>query len=272
VRNGVISALEVQVLLGRAGQALGSTATLAGFTRVKPHGYAGDFELLDRIYRHWQSPEPALRRWDRFYHAQPAIRAIRAAKDYFGRWLRAAEEDRRVAEPRLSLLHLGGGPGRELLEYFSRVPASRVSCTYMDPDLRALAYAQTCCAPVKDRVAFWSANPLALGGAVAPDLIWVGGLLDYLDDGSVAALLRRLWHLLAPGGELVASNISPANPSRNFLELLGWAMIARDRTHLAALAMKAGLPIPALRLGREEEGVILFLHARREASAGSLTR
>jgi extracellular factor (EF) 3-hydroxypalmitic acid methyl ester biosynthesis protein len=264
-RFGAVSPLELQLLLGRGGRATGSLATMQGFMRVKPHGYAGDFELLDRIYQSWHSPEPALRNWDRFFHAQPAVRAIRSAKDYFGRWLRRAEAERRRTGPRIHLLHLGGGPGRELLEYFIRAPASRVSCISMDPDLQAVAYATRVCAPVKDRVSFWPVNPLACGGTVSPDLIWIGGLFDYLDDGNFVTLLRRLWLLLAPGGELVASNFSPEHPSRAYLELNGWTMILRDATHLAALALQAGIPIPALRIGREAEGVILFLHARRSA-------
>jgi len=262
-RAASFSALDLQFLLGRGGAALGSTATMQGFMRVKPHGYAGDFELLDRIYQRWHSPDPALRNWDQFFQAQPAVRALRGAKDYFGRWLRLAEAERRGAEPMIHLLHLGGGPGRELAEYFARAPESRVSCIYMDPDLRAVAYARRSCAGITGQVSFWPANPLAFGRLASPDLIWVGGLFDYLDDGNFVTLLRRLWLLLAPGGELVASNISPDNPSRAYFELNGWSLIPRDATHLATLAVKAGIPIPALRIGREAEGVILFIHAKR---------
>src|SRR5947209_9621878 len=46
--------------------------TMQGFGLLKPHGYAGDFEMIDRIHTGWKSPNPKLVRWDEYFHAQSA--------------------------------------------------------------------------------------------------------------------------------------------------------------------------------------------------------
>src|SRR6516162_909310 len=38
-----------------------------GFGYLKPHGYAGDYEMIDRIHTSWESSNPSLVRWDRFF-------------------------------------------------------------------------------------------------------------------------------------------------------------------------------------------------------------
>src|SRR5262245_57444583 len=42
-------------------------STMQGFARSKPHGYAGDFEVIDRIYRRHLTVDPQLANWDRFF-------------------------------------------------------------------------------------------------------------------------------------------------------------------------------------------------------------
>lgn len=64
------------------GEAL-SCNTMQGFAFQKPHGYAGDYEIIDRIYTHWTSPNPQLRKWDEYFHKQVAPQAVRNRKDYF---------------------------------------------------------------------------------------------------------------------------------------------------------------------------------------------
>jgi len=261
LQEGEITALDLQLLLFEGGRATSSLQTMQGFVRVKPNGYAGDFELIDRIHQEWESPEPELCRWDRYFHTRAAFRAIRNTKEYFFHWLRGAEADLARSEFSPRLVHLGGGPGRELCEYFTRVPESRISCTYLDPDRNAIAYATRICACLAPgRVTYRTANPLGFSTAVAPDLIWAGGLLDYLDDRNIVSLLRRLWGLLSPGGKLAASNFSPHNPTRSYMEMNGWRVNPRDASHLADFACRASIPEAAIHVGQELEGVILFLH------------
>ena len=47
-----------------------SLETMQGHAYLKPHGYAGDFELIDKIYTYWKSDDPNLIRWDDYFHSQ----------------------------------------------------------------------------------------------------------------------------------------------------------------------------------------------------------
>jgi len=265
LRTGLISALDAQILLFQGGRATSSTLTLQGFARVKPHGYPGDYELIDRIYQVWNSPDPALRNWDRYFNAQGAARSLRGCKAYFIRWLGEAEARLPRKFSKLNLLHLGGGPGREILEYFDGAPDSRVACFYTDPDPHAVSYAARVCAPLFSRVTFRISNPLAFEPEFAPHLIWAGGLFDYLDDRNIVSTLRRLWRLLPSGGELAASNFAPTNPTRSYMELNGWVINHRDAGHLKSLARQAGVAESGIKIGEVEDGFILVLHLSRAA-------
>lgn len=57
--------------------------SMHGFTILKPHGYAGDFELIERIYQYWISPKEELKKWDYFSQNQKACIAVRNRKDFF---------------------------------------------------------------------------------------------------------------------------------------------------------------------------------------------
>lgn len=262
-RAGLVSAAEAEGILATGGPETGSGQTMQDFARVKPHGYPGDFQIIDRIYQRWISSDPAVEKWDHFFHAQAAARALCNQKRYFHSWLREAEAKRHVVLPLIHLLHLGGGPGRDVSEYFHDTPDSRATCAFVEMDARAIAYAARLCARMRNRVFFHQANPLNFRTAVAPHLIWAAGVADYLDQANFTALLHRLWRLLLPGGELVFGNFSPANPNRGYLELMGWDLTPRDAVQLAEAARNAGIPEACVRVAQEPERVILFLHLEK---------
>src|SRR5687768_5536449 len=56
---------------------------LQGFALSKPHGYAGDYEIIDKIYTNHVSENPAYANWDRFFQNNSAPKAVRNRKEYF---------------------------------------------------------------------------------------------------------------------------------------------------------------------------------------------
>jgi hypothetical protein len=72
-------------------------------------------------------------------------------------------------------------------------------------------------------------------------------LYDYLDERLATALTARLVAGLRPDGELLITNLTPANPEIAFMEVvMDWWMVYRDEHALGALvqavaAEQAGL-------------------------------
>ncbi len=57
--------------------------TIQGFGYRKPHGYPGDFEIIDFIYQQKVTSNKLFQKWDYYFHAQHAPKAVRNRKKYF---------------------------------------------------------------------------------------------------------------------------------------------------------------------------------------------
>ena len=124
IRNGVVKREDVRHTWNYYGDIF-SKKTLQGFVAQKPHGYAGDFEIIDRIYTKWISPELNLSRWDHFFHALPAVRAVRNRKDYLKKLL--AELEKSNHSKTIKVLNVGSGPARDVYEYCCENLDTRIS-------------------------------------------------------------------------------------------------------------------------------------------------
>lgn len=228
--------------------------SVAGFCYLQPHGYAGDFEMIERLYTRYVSGDSAVARWDRFAQAQPAARAVRNRKTYF--------IDLLQSRPFASVLNLASGPCRDLKEYFEQHPGAAilVDCVELDPN--AIAYAQKLLGP-NPRVRFFNQNVLRLNTEATYDLVWSAGLFDYFTDRIFVRVLSRLLKNLSRGGEVVIGNFSDTNPNRAFMEVaMNWHLHHRSEQQLLDLALAAGATHHDLRVQQEAEGVNLFLHIR----------
>jgi len=95
---------------------------VVGFSYLKPHGYTGDFEIIDRMYQKWKSPNSdRFHNWDAFFHSLHSVRAVRNRKQYLVNQL--IELESRVENP--NVLNLASGPCTDLYEFFIRHPSTR---------------------------------------------------------------------------------------------------------------------------------------------------
>src|SRR5438132_1002921 len=61
------------------------------------------------------------------------------------------------------------------------------------------------------------------------DIVYCAGLFDYLSDNVCEKLLEFFYHVTAPGGLVVATNVADINPSRGWMEyMLDWHLIYRS--------------------------------------------
>jgi extracellular factor (EF) 3-hydroxypalmitic acid methyl ester biosynthesis protein len=224
----------------------------------KPYGYAGDFEMIDRIYQYSLCENPDFRRWDEYFQSREACQAVRNRKVYFKKLLNMT-----TRHGSLRVLNVGSGPARDILEFLSFNNGNTVfDC--VDMDSSAISYAKSICADICDRVTFHNTNIFHFRSDYSYKVIWSAGLFDYLDDRSFVILLRRLLKMLEPGGQLVIGNFSTANPSRDYMEFGDWILKHRSRDELLSLAKSCQIKDLNTFVGEEPQGINLFLHMERQ--------
>jgi SAM-dependent methyltransferase len=247
-----------QVRLSEAfGEAM-SPATLQGLGYHQPHGYPGDFEVIDKIYVRHHSPDPRLVRWDAYFHSQPPSRAVRNRKTYFKNLL-----DQHYARRRpLRVLKLASGSGRCMFEWLSAHPNADVSFSCVELDSDAIMYATALNQEFASRVNFEQKNVIRYRPPMQFDLIWAAGLFDYFSDKIFQAVVRRLLPAVAEHGELVIGNFAPRG-WHPYMEFGGWALHYRSEQQLVSLAEGCGVATDEIHIGAEPEAVNLFLHIKR---------
>lgn len=261
-QRGELSPEQIAELRNAFGAAL-SPQTMQGFMLLKPHGYAGDFEIIDRIYRRHMSDDPVLHKWDEFAHTSQATQAVRNRKDYFLDLLRRLD-NADCPQTNLHVLNVASGPGRDLFEFLVASPQTRLRFDCVENDPKAIAYASELCGDFLDLITFHECNAFLFESPTRFQLVWSAGLFDYFNDRYFKALLEQLYEMVDAGGELVIGNFSDDNSTRPYMELVcEWFLEHRSREHLIQLAQECGIERDLIRVGEEGEGVNLFLHIRK---------
>jgi hypothetical protein len=244
---------ELQALFHRHPAAFQTTATMQGFVRLRPHGYPGDFELIERVYNRTCTVDPRARRWDEFFHKSAGAFAVRnreaVAADLVGE-LRPGH-----------VFSAACGPGLDFRRALAQGD-SLVSLTLLDNDAGALKRAQVNLQPTDLDVQLVCRNIFRFRPERSFDFIWCSGLFDYLSDRSAVHLLRRFRDFLAAGGAVVVGNFTHDNPSRAYMECVGdWRLVHRSAHDLLSLAEASGFASGKTRVFSEPTGLNLFLSA-----------
>ena len=238
------------------GEAL-STQTIQGWALHKPHGYAGDFEIIEKIYKSHISPNPQLSNWDRFFQTHSAAKAVRNRISYFLEQLWKVKTE---LSGQAQVLNLASGPGRDMYESMKVIGHSNVLFDCVDQDLNAIHYARSLCQDYLSNITFLHCNAFRFVAKKKYHLIWSAGLFDYFSDRVFKRLLKRLLPNLAKNGKLVIGNFSEDNPSRAYMEFFDWILHHRSGEKLCQLAKECGVAPKNIFVDQEPEGVNIFLH------------
>jgi extracellular factor (EF) 3-hydroxypalmitic acid methyl ester biosynthesis protein len=224
-------------------------------TFKKPLGYAGDYEMVNMMLRdpfEGGSMYAKLVNWV-FLHTAPVL----AHQKRIG-YLRGhlAAETRRAAfqNKPLRVLNLGCGPAKELQDFISEEDmADRVQLTLLDFNEETIGYTRkllseiisrrrraTTVQMVKKSVYQLLKEAGKPGHGHNYDFIYCAGLFDYLSDPVSKRLMNLMYDWAAPGALVLSTNVSTANPSRNWMEyVLDWHLLYRSATQFATLAPEA---------------------------------
>lgn len=261
-RADVLSPEQKEKLKEAYGDAM-TPKTLQGHVLIKPHGYAGDYEIIDRFYTFHTSPDERLAKWDDFAQNLPAVKAVRNRKTYIKNLLASKLQEHNNCEP-FKMLNLASGPARDLYEFFEENPDAYLSAECIDLDKDAIAYATSLLGVHNSNVKFHNKNILRFNTDTQYDLVWSAGLFDYFNDDVFKRLLTRFMRNVKPGGELVVGNFCTSNPDIDYMELIDWILNHRSTEDLTRLAMECGIAKENITVDKEPEGVNLFIRIRKQ--------
>jgi extracellular factor (EF) 3-hydroxypalmitic acid methyl ester biosynthesis protein len=226
---------------------------------VKPRGYPGDFETIQRLYDNKPAGITARGWWlDAWVLSLPYARAVRNR----GAMTMSLLAERWAAGAR-HVLNVGCGAAPELAAVHRLLPYA--SITLLDQDADALGAAGAALGEGAARRLHARVRDVVEGRCALPrgqDVVYAIGLYDYLSTETAAALTGRLWDALAPGGTLVIGNYAAGDqPDRHLLEtVLDWYLHYRTPAELYGLV--AGLPgADAVRVHTDPTGSVHLLVA-----------
>lgn len=228
--------------------------------RNKPLGYAGDYLTIDLIYQQKKSTALNSANWDELFHRFDAPRAVRNRKTYFIEKINKLVER---SSDRLSILNLASGPCRDVAECLEQLNgnADRVEFHCVDIDREAIRYAEKLVQPYanKTKIVFERQNIFRFKSSRRYDLVWSGGLFDYLEDATAVDVIKRMWDSTNDDGQMIVGNFHPSNTSRNYMEWCGqWFLIHRSDEELKNLFVKADISPAAVSIEREQTGSCIF--------------
>jgi len=231
--------------------------TIHGHVLRKPFGYAGDFLIIDKIYT--QQCSDNFGKWDQYFHRHAATKAVRNRKYYFKQNMARILRERKGQAT--SLLNIASGPARDLAELYQRIDPKTLQTTCVDLDSNAIEYAKRLNEPWLNHIEFIHRNIFKFQPVNKFDVIWSAGLFDYFDDETFVDILRKIRTWGNPGAQIIIGNFSEENPSRRYMEAFGeWFLHHRSPALMIKLALQAGFPRSKVQVGKESEGVNLFMH------------
>jgi SAM-dependent methyltransferase len=236
-----------------------TTSTMQGFAYHKPHGYAGDYEIIERIYDYYVCDSDELRNWDLYWQSRPAAHAVRNRKEYF----KALMANTEAKHAHANILNIASGPARDMAEYCISKPNSGLRFDCIDQDGNAIEFATSRCMDFKDKIRFYHANAFKFHTDKKYEVVWSAGLFDYFDDEAFIGMTKKLLSFVKPGGKLVLGNFCDSNPSQDYMNLFDWKLHHRSKQKLIKLATQASASTEQIYVESEAAGVNLFLNIRK---------
>lgn len=243
---------------------------------VKPLGYPGDFGVMNQVYD-WQ------RVGNDAYQMLLHRLGLEVAECIKTRMeVMRTEIGKAVADTEngcfTRILNLGCGSAREVETWLARARFAqpRVEFTLIDQEQRALDYAYRAAYPHVVRnddryrlnclhISFTDMlrGTNEMSHLPPQDLVYSVGLIDYLTDRRAAALVRRLYQLLLPGGQVVIGNMNETSLSNLWpMEFItDWSLHYRNEAKM--LAWTEGLNPAGAWTETDPTGRVRLLYIRK---------
>ncbi len=251
-------------------------------TYAKPLGYAGDYEMVSMMLRDpYEGSSTFAKLLNKLYLEIPPVIAHRNRITYLVEQLRTETEYAASHGRTAKVFNLGCGPAQEIQNFLTHEAISdETDFTLLDFNDETLENTSHALGELKTTHARRTAirfekrsvhQILKEAGKssstqIKYDVVYCAGLFDYLSDRICRRLLEIFYDMLAPGGLLIATNVHPSNPWRNWMEYLAeWHLVYRNEEQLLKLAPSRA-PAQASIVKAEATGVNIFLEVRKPTS------
>ncbi|MGB0722650.1 MAG: class I SAM-dependent methyltransferase [Gammaproteobacteria bacterium] len=244
----------------------------------KPLGYAGDYEMINMIYRN--RPE-GTNTYGRLIHylflQRPIALSVRNRSDQLLTMLKAETARRTKQDGPINILTVGCGPAFEI-QRFLRASDRGNHCHFhlMDFSETTLDHAMQRLGEVRDETGvrpqltrihesihqlLKDATRVKAGTRGEQfDIIYCAGLFDYLSDKVCGRVIRLFYRWLRPGGLVYVTNMRVGNEDRFTMEHLAeWHLIYRDEECMSSLVPGLG----EQRMYTDETQLNLILEVRK---------
>ncbi len=232
----------------------------------KPHGYPGDYIMLEQVYNKKVVSEGILATYiETIFLNTPYAAAIRGRKN----WMR--EKIKEVLSVKTKddyqILNLASGSVRELRELFANFKSARpTTITCLDQDIASINFSKDELNKINTdpvKIDFLEENILHLDKAAVPpkiDMIYSIGIADYLQDRMLDKIFKDSFNLLKSNGKLIFAYKDYDKHKPLLLNwFCDWNFISRNEKEFVGLVEKAldGQKY-TLEIEREPETNIIF--------------
>lgn len=217
---------------------------------LKPRGYNGDSQMMSLIYNMGHQGDSLFSKL-LFKHSveHPGAQAVRNRRRLIAGGLTDLA-GRRPSQDPIRALSVASGAATELFDLFETGDdCGRYRLSLLDQDGQALGEAARHVREIEARLdrsleveyLNYSVRTMLIASDLKArreefDFIYSMGLFDYLTPRVARAVLKKLYQLLKPGGELVVGNFHVSNPSRFYMEYwLDWVLYYRTEEEMLAL-------------------------------------
>ena len=257
-------------------------APIMARTNLKPRGYNGDSEMMRMIYLNdYQGDSTFGKIMHKYSVEQEAAQAVRnRRREVAGMLHRYIGECDVPPKEKLRVLSVACGPAFEVRDILrTAADCSRIHFSLFDQDQQALLEAaglvseieQSLQAEVSADFIRESVRTMLVARALQErwgqfHFIYSMGLFDYLTAPVATAVIRKLYQLLKPDGEMVIGNFFIRNPSRTYMEYWhDWRIIHRTEDDFLRLVDAPGAEA---KVYFDETKIQMLLHVTKRGTDG----
>ena len=244
----------------------------------KPLGYAGDFEVVDMMFRDpFQGGSYFAKLLNAYALQLPPVVAHRNRIEYLQKKL-ADESLRALTQGKnLRVFNLGCGPAREVQQFLAdNTLSSKTSFVLADFEEKTLAHTSRVLHDLKARhqrhtqiktiklsvAQLIKKHEQQKASAEKFDFVYCAGLFDYLTDTVCFRLMEAFYAMLAPDGLLVATNVDKHAAINQMECFLDWHLIYRDSKKMQELTPKLA-NADDVTVKRDTSGANVFIEIRK---------